>query len=56
MAASNPVTTSSSSNSMHIGSINVDASGAKDPRGIAREITAALNRSTDTMMAQSGQV
>lgn len=56
LAALNPVTTSSSSNSMHVGAINVDARGATDPHSIAREITAALDRSTSTMMAQSGQV
>ena len=57
LAAINPVTTSSSSNTLHInGGIHVDASGNRDPHGIAREIQLALERSTSTMMAQSGQV
>ena len=55
LAAINPVTTSSTSNSMHVVN-HIDARGATDPRGIAREIELALERSTSTMMAQSGQV
>ena len=55
LAAAHPVTTSSSSNSMHVVN-NIDARGATDPHGIAREIQLALERSTSTMMAQSGQV
>ena len=35
---------------------HIDARGATDPHGIAREIQLALERSTSTMMAQSGQV
>jgi hypothetical protein len=55
LAAINPVTTSSTSNSMHVVN-HIDARGATDPHGIAREIQLALERSTSTMMAQSGQV
>ena len=51
-----PVTTSSSSNAFHIGTVNVDARGRPDSDAIANTIAASLERSTMTMMSQSGQV
>jgi hypothetical protein len=55
MAASKPVTTSSTSNAFHIAKIDVNAPNATDANGIASELSAALERSAMAMMAQSGQ-
>jgi hypothetical protein len=43
-------------NAFHIASLHVDARGHPNDDGIANEISAALERSTMTMMSQSGQV
>jgi hypothetical protein len=53
--STNPVTTSSTSNAIHIGKIDVDARGG-DSRDIANNLHAALERSTATLLAHSGQV
>jgi hypothetical protein len=55
LAATHPVTTSSTSNAIHIGKIDVDARGG-DSQDIANNLHAALERSTSTLLAQSGQV
>lgn len=51
-----PVTTSSSSNAFHIGRLSVDARGRPDAASIANKFAASLDRSTRTLMAQSGQI
>jgi hypothetical protein len=56
MAAGRSVTSSQTSNAIHIGKIDVNAPHANDAHGIASELMAALSRSTAAMMAQSGQV
>ena len=57
MAAGHAVTTSQTSNALHInGGIHVNAPNATDAHGIASELTASLERSTMAMLAQSGQV
>ena len=50
------VTTSSSSNAMHIGAVNVNAPRATDADMIAADMSDALRRYQFVMMAQSGQV
>ena len=49
LAAANPVTTSSTSNAVHIGKIDVDARGG-DSQDIANNLHAALQRSTSTLL------
>jgi hypothetical protein len=56
VAAYNPFTTSSSSNAFHIGRLSVDARGRPDAASIANKFAASLDRSTRTLMAQSGQI
>jgi hypothetical protein len=56
MAAGHAVTTSQTSNAIHIAKIDVNAPNATDAHGIASELTASLERSTMVMLAQSGQV
>ncbi len=51
-----PVTTSSTSNAMHIGAIHVNAPNATDAKGIAGDIYGALGRYQLSMSGQSGQV
>ena len=55
LAAKQPVMTSSRSNSLHVGKIEVTA-GKGDADHIASNITAALQRSTMAWLANSGQV
>jgi len=55
MGMAHPVTTSSSSNSINISRLDVNAPQATDANGIAGAISDALARSTFSMMAQSGQ-
>ena len=54
--AVHPVTTSSTSNAMHIGAIHVNAPHATDASGIAGEIHKSLSRYQLAMSGQSGQV
>lgn len=51
---SSQVTTSQSSNEMHVGTINVNAPNATDANGIAGSITPALQRSTTAATANYG--
>lgn len=56
VSASHPVTTSSSSNEMHIGKIDVNAPNATDADGIASGISGALARYGFAATANSGQM
>ena len=54
--STHPVTTSQTSNAMHIGAIHVNAPQATDADGIAGNIHESLLRYQTSMSAQSGQV
>jgi hypothetical protein len=56
LAGTHQATTSKSSNAFHIAHLSVDARGHPNAEGISNEISASLERSTQTMMSQSGQV
>jgi hypothetical protein len=56
VSAAHPVTTSSSSNEMHIGKIDVNAPNATDADGIAAGISGALARYGFAAAANSGQM
>ena len=54
LAGNHTVTTSQTSNAIHMGGINVDARGG-DLREIADNVSSSLERSMMTLLAQSGQ-
>ncbi len=54
LAGNHSVTTSQTSNAIHVGGINVDARGG-DSREIADNVSSSLERSMMTLLAQSGQ-